>query len=329
MRIDAIIPTRNRIEEVERCIRSLFAAASFSKEQIRFRALVCASGGHPEMSRLLDRLQTEFSELLVLRTKDNLSAAQARNAVMTSSNADWLLFIDDDAFVDVDFFATFLDVQDESITVIGGPNLTPADSSTFQRASGAVLASRFGASTSSARYWPRLPTTIHCSERVLISCNLFVRRSAMEGLKFPDGLRANEENWLMQDLIRRSGTMVYVPQLFVWHERRPTWRQLASQIYSYGIGRGQNLRLRPNTFCLMHLIPSFGFVFTLTACVLAPWRTDVMGLWLILAATYLALWIGATARLRENGWTVRLLGASLFPLVHVAYGIGVLRGLVP
>lgn len=65
-------------------------------------------------------------------------------------------------------------------TVVGGPNLTCPTLAEFQRASGAVLGSRFAASHCAARYKIKQGRSRVCGEESLISCNLFVARAAVE-----------------------------------------------------------------------------------------------------------------------------------------------------
>lgn len=284
------------------------------------------------MTQCLTELRDQHANFSAWFVDESLSPARARNYLLSKSTAEWRLFIDDDAFVEPDFFERFFQVleQSPSAGVIGGPNLTPAGSSLIQRATGVALSSRFGAWSCSARYAPRLPLTVSCDERILISCNLFVRREAMEDLQFPLALKSNEENWVLQDLMCRRQLMVYAPQLFVWHHRRGSLEALAAQMHTYGIGRGQNLRRRPWTARFFYVVPALTVVLTAVAVAGLPWRSELVWIWIALAIAYVVLWVAASTRLRSRGEDrrARFVGAALFPVIHLAYGLGVLRGLV-
>jgi glycosyltransferase involved in cell wall biosynthesis len=331
MQIDVLIPIRDRAAQSRQCLTSLMRAGE-RVPNLDLRFLVCASGGHDAVTEMLKDVQGVCPTLSVWFEAESLNAAQARNRLLPQAQGEWLFFIDDDAFVDPDFFERFLAALRlfPHADVVGGPNLTPAGSSRFQTASGAVLSSRFAAWSSSARYRPCLPLTIGCDERVLISCNLFVRRSAMAGLKFPEFLTSNEENWLLQEIFEATTALVYAPQVSVWHDRRPSFETMSSQIYKYGIGRGQNLRQRPSSFTLPHVIPAAAVAFSLFAFALFPWLTGPMKTWLVLAAFYFVFWLIAAARLsaRQSSLRLAMMSAALFPFVHLFYGFGVLRGLL-
>jgi GT2 family glycosyltransferase len=316
--IDIVIATHQRPELFERCVRSLTAAAA---APLRF--LVCSSGSLKGYERTLSSLG---NSLVHVHSEKPLNAAAARNRVLSSLASEWVYFIDDDAHVEADFFENFLRILDDcsGAAVIGGPNLTLETASEFQKTSGAVLASRFAASRCALRYTRKHPRQKRSGELSLISCNLFVRRDALRDLRFPENLRSNEENWLMQDLRAGGHRFVYDPELFVWHERRPNLRLFARQIYRYGFGRGQNMRLRPSSARIDFLIPSVALI--LSAVSVSTWSAWSTG---ILFSIYLAALTAAVLRLDlSSGPRGRLQSAFLIPLVHVCYGCGVLRGLV-
>lgn len=331
--MDVIIATKYRADWLERSVQSI-VDASRADERFKIRVLVCASGGDEQALERLRYLsaRNKSVEIKWLSFKESLSPAIARNRLLPLSAGDWLFFIDDDAFVEEDFFSKFLALASANphAAVIGGPNLTPPRSSLFQSACGAALTSRFGAASSRVRYASRFPRNSGCGEEALILCNLFIKREAMDRLYFRESLTSNEENWLLQDLSWRGHLMVYEPKLYVLHERRATVDQFVRQIHRYGRGRGQILRLRPQTLRLFHLLPALCVLFSFAAAVSLPWFPVLAKIWLVLFLGYGAVFSIATFRLRkigENNLPVCLLGGLLFPLIHVTYGLGVLRGL--
>jgi glycosyltransferase involved in cell wall biosynthesis len=319
--IDIIVPTQNRSSLLRRCLLSLFAAAR--NAEISVRVLVCASGADPGTRREAEKLQSLGIPVYFEWVEKPLSAAASRNRLLKYARAEWLFFIDDDAYVDPDFFLRFLNALENfaEADVIGGPNLTPPNSDFFQNVSGTALSSRFAAANSAVRYTIRDAKAFYCGEESLILCDLFVRRHAMADIEFPEHLVCNEENWLLQDLAARKCQMVYAPQIFVWHERRPNLKSFAIQVHRYGIGRGQNLRQRPRTARLFHVLPSACLLVTLAALAAGPTLGWTVWAWLILAGVYSSV-------LFILAWRLSLAAGMLIPLIHFAYGLGVLRGLV-
>ena len=330
LKLEAILITHDRPDLLKQCLASLEAAAFEVQGRLQLKVRIGINGPCSNSDSVLVR-QTSL-EYDIAHFEKPLRPSAARNRVLARAQGEWLFFIDDDAFIGRDFFSIFLKTLEHQphCSVIGGPNLTPLGSSVFQRASGAALSSRFGASASCVRYKPRTMETRACGDESLILCNMFVKTEAMCTVRFPEGLICNEENWILQDLKNRGDILIYEPRLSVWHERRKRPLAFAAQIHKYGIGRGQNLRLRPTTLEFRHVIPALSVLFTAVAIAMMTWLPLLGQAWLACLVVYLAIWTGATARLKGSAAEnlgVCLLGGLLFPVIHVTYGAGVLRGL--
>lgn len=313
--------------------RGLACIGDIGRDQIEI--LICINGPDPESLTIANgsaSLSSTFT-FAVQSLNSSESPAAARNRMVRLARGEWLFFIDDDAFVDEDFFLRFADATRDfpSASIIGGPNLTPAKSNAFQCASGAALASKFGSWVSSSRYTQRRSPTVFCGEESLILCNLFVRRAAMSAVIFPENFVCNEENWILQELKCTGHLMIHSPGLVVWHERRSKPSAFARQIHRYGMGRGQNLKHRPSSARVSHIMPSLCLLFTLTAWASWPWTHHLVNIWLALFSAYVLFWFLALSRFErpaQDPIKVRVVGALLFPLIHISYASGVLRGLV-
>lgn len=327
--IDVIVASYNRPHFLRRCLESLSRA---SVSGIHLRILVSLRQSDEISRHLLEKMQSDYSQLQFWSFDENLSPGAARNRVLKFAQSDWLFFLDDDAYVDEFFFVRFRNLIHAGLSapIVGGPNLTPDHSTRFQRASGAILASQFGTFVSSARYWPHLPPTEKCGEETLTSCNLFVRRSAMQDQRFPEVIVSNEENWLLQDLKQMGLGFFYHPDLSVWHERREQPLEFLRQVYRYGVGRGQNSRARPSTGRFFHFVPSMCLLFSVATVIAGPWFPVLALIWLALFTTYFLLWSFAIIRIKysfSESMAVCLVGGLLFPMIHASYGLGVLKGI--
>jgi len=346
LKMALVIATRKRVGLLQRCLASVEIAARAVESEISFQVWVAINGfdgesatflqSYPSTSRLRFQIK-ELAEAISPAAARNRLIAQimARNEVRgeAAQTVDWLFFLDDDAFVDPGFFVEFLNSMRRlpKVDVLGGPNLTPAGSTSFQRACGVALASRFGSAESSSRYYAHYGHRTHCGEEALILCNLFVRASVLGIHRFPESFVCNEENWLLQTLQGDGCYLAYEPTLSVWHERRPKLIQFLAQIHRYGRGRGQNTRLRPRTTKPSHIVPSLCLMMTLLAFLVTPCLPVVGRIWLVLLLCYLVIWVGASVRLARRNLmepATYLCGSLLFPLIHVVYGAGVLRGLM-
>lgn len=331
--VTAIIVTRDRPDWLKRLLESLLVASGRSSE-VALKTIVGLNGPDPASERVLGDFQQSHDQhtLVVTREQEPLTPAAARNRLISTAQGDWLLFIDDDAYVEPDYFERFLEALREfpEAAVVGGPNLTPPGSTPFQRATGLALSSRFATYLTVTRY--RKEARIRpCGENQLILCNLFARRDSLPEAPFPENFFCGEENWLLGTLVGQGHLLIHSPELFVWHERRRTFRELLHQVYSYGRGRGLNLRARPEAVKLVHVLPSICILFTLLSISLSVITGSPPALWTLLFLIYSGLCLGVSARIalfseEKPPLPESALVLGLFPAIHFAYGLGVITG---
>jgi GT2 family glycosyltransferase len=324
--VTALIISYRRAEMLLRCVASLVRAASRARD-LQFQIRLAINGQDAESWAMAQTLHREFPKVIISieRYDPGVSPAEARNRLLAQSQEPWIFFIDDDAYVGDDYFDQFVAAQRDypHAVAFGGPNLTPEHSSSFQKACGEALASRFSNPTSFSRYRVRGQPRL-ADERELISCNLIIARQFLEERPFPEDFKSGEENWLMQSLTFKDHQLVHVPELKAWHERRKDLQGFARQIFKYGYGRGQNIARRPQTFRWVYFVPpacmilsGFFFLWTLRNHQIHP-------IFLILLMMYGgACWLAAQRRARS---VVRVV--FLIPVIHVCYGLGLSIGLL-
>jgi GT2 family glycosyltransferase len=325
--ITALVVTRGRHDGLARCLASLAEAAQ-AEPAIGLRIAVAVNGDDPRARALVER--APGTEAIVLEPA--VSPATARNRLLERApDSGWILFIDDDAFAWPGFFSAFRRelARVPGAAVIGGPNLTPPGSTRFQRASGAALSSRLATFFSSPRYRAEGPSR-HVGEESLSLCNLFVRADRLERDPFPGDFHFGEENWMLQRMTSRGQLLAYAPALHVFHERRPGPRAFAGQIYRYGEGRARNLLTRPSAWRWpAYAVPAICVLYSAACAARLATGGNADRLWLGFAAIYAALCLAAAATACRKGsenLPAFAVTAAIFPLLHVAYGIGFLNG---
>jgi len=328
LKIEVILITRFRPALLERAIRSIAGALPSLGAGHELRLKLLINGADEETSRLCKGLSAEFGFLSVAEQPDAMRPGQARNQLLGHLTADWVFFLDDDAYLDPGYFATYSKLVDRypEAVVLGGPNLTPPSSNAFQDLTGRVLASPFATYLSRSRYTAQ-GAVRPAGEESFILCNLWIKGSVIREMgraPFSRILDCNEENDLLQriasfpSVTSVTTAMIHDPELSVWHERRETWLGLLKQVMKYGRGRAQNAWLRPSSLHWAHVVP--------TACVLAaPFLlmaaiSGCASCWIPFLIYGMAL-VGFSARI---SWKAPL----LFALIHLLYGIGFLAGLV-
>ena len=245
-----------------------------------------------------------------------VNPGRKRNVAMDNSAADVFGFVDADARVFPDWLAQALPLfADETVAIVGGPNLTPPEDDLRQKACGDVMASPLGMG---AAYIRHVPVSAREVEE-LPTCNMLARN--LPGLRFRPELDTSED-MAFCGLARRMGRRVrYDPAVRVYHHRRRLGRAFGRQFREYGLYQGRRAswkwlwRAAPLAFVL--------YLAGLAGALLlwpAGWR-----IWLLPLGAY-ALVIGAESLRLARGRPRGLLTALAFPCAHVAYGWGYLRG---
>ncbi len=329
MSISALIITYRRPAWLARCTLSLLAAAQTAGCSAQLRIRIGVNGPDAEGWSEALSLHQKFPEIVAKPEKfdPGETPAHARNLLLKKTAGAWILFIDDDAFVGENYFQRFFAMVRDfpRIAVIGGPNLTPPDSSPFQLAAGNALCSRFATFTSFSRYLPN-GAPRRCLENELILCNLFVRRSCLGEQPFPGDFQCAEENWLLQSIAAQGLQLIHDPGLQVWHERRASLKEFAFQVFKYGFGRGQNIIRRPATMKAAHLIPVAAIFAGLVLLLVAAAGGGGQSLLLPFLA-YTCLCVFSARKSASLAFWLRTM--ALFPVIHVSYGAGIVAGIVP
>jgi GT2 family glycosyltransferase len=335
MRVLAIIVTCRRPDWLIRCVQSVIIAhdrhAHQKQGSFELEIKVGINGKDAETLTALERLissPSAQSRVRYVQLPEGLTPGHARNQLLQNEKADWIYFIDDDAFVDPGIFDRFLEnaQKNPAAGVIGGPNLTPDGSAGFQKNLGAALSSRFATFKTVDRYLAFGETRL-CGEEALILCNLFVRRTVLPEDPFPTDLICGEENHLLRRLSEQGVPLIHSPELWVSHERRGSLSRLIKQVTHYGISRGQSMVHEPQARHWAYALPSLCVI--TGAALLARWS---LGLGLspalvILSSFYILLSLAAAIRVRTPETSLFVI-ACLFFFIHVSYGVGVIIGLL-
>lgn len=270
----------------------------------------------------LQNLQPDSPEHEVIIAEGKKPSCQ-RNLAAREASGEILYFLDDDAIAVPDALTRIAACfADRSVAAVGGPSLTPPSDSTFQRTIAWALASRFGGGAVRNRY--RSVGALRATDdRELILCNLAFRREtylSFGGLD--ERLYPNEENELIDRLLKAGARLLHDPGLIVRRSQRATLAAFFRQMKIYGRGRAEQT-LISRTLSFKAVIPALFVVYVLLLPLLSwLWWYNLPAL-LYLAAVLVNM--AAAANSESLQLALRL--PVVYSLLHFCYGSGFIAGL--
>ena len=285
------------------------------------------SGGNYEIILLPDNalsLPEKFSHLpIVILPTGAVNPAIKRDMAAKKARGEFLAFIDDDAYPEPDWLEVahrFFN-RNPDAGAIGGPAITPQHDPFWARVSGAVFLSSVSGGNPE-RYVPCPP-----GRKVddWPSVNLIVRKEAflMAG-GFDSKYWPGEDTLFCMKFIEQTGSkIVYVPELVVWHHRRPGLPKHLRQIGNYGLHRGFFAKKFPQTSRkFKYFIPSIWVCFVVFGMALSFISKLAGFLYLAGWAVYsIALVISWKDIRRHEPMSVALGAVPYIILTHIWYGL--------
>lgn len=311
-KMSIVIPTRKIDPMVEECVRKCHEL-NYSNFDIK--------------------LVTDSAEIRDLRPPGSRIVASGpvgpaikRNLGVADSDAEIIAFIDADAYPDFDWLRNSVPYfDDEGVAAVGGPAVTPKGDSKRQQASGAVFSATMISGSTRYRYRPHAYREVDDYPTV----NLLVRKADFDAVGgFNEEFWPGEDTVLCLKLTRDMGKRIlYVPNVLVYHHRRPVYAQHLRQVYAYAIHRGFFVKKFPETSKRMqYFVPSL-FVLAVAAGLLAGIFNPVA---LVAYLSVLGLYLGLSLASSFKTFDLAV-NAYIFPGIvatHFTYGLGFIRGLL-
>lgn len=264
---------------------------------------------------------------LLLTGEAKTGPAEKRDLALKYVKGEISVFIDDDAYPDVNWLNAVRWFRNPDIVAVGGPGITPPDDSFWEKIGGYVIESFLCSGGIQHRFYPG-----KSSEAFVIdwpAYNLFVRSDVLKKIGGYGSTFYGGEDTLLCMKLMKLGKILYDPKAIVYHHRRSfPWRHL-KQISGVGLHRGYFFRAHPGTSRkLFYLLPTaltLGFILGILMSLKMPSLFLLPFLSLFLIFWFLGTW----SIVRHN---VSLIQAAITGLgiivTHITYGIFFVKGLI-
>ena len=253
MYFSIIVPVYNRPDEVDELLASLC-----EQTDTRFEVILVEDGSTHKSDVVAKKYASDLS--IIYFEKPNSGPGQTRNAGSEKANFDYLIFFDSDCIIPPHYIETVSRLLEHRfVDAYGGPDAALPSFTTIQKAINYSMTSFF--TTGGIRGGKKSMDTFHPR-----SFNLGVSRQAFEAIGGYGEMRFGEDIDFSLRLIENGYTTVLLPEAFVYHKRRTTFRQFFKQVYNSGIAR-INLHLaHPGSLKAVHTLPAL-FVVGMTTTV--------------------------------------------------------------
>ena len=247
-----------------------------------------------------------------------------RNIGISSATGEICAFIDADAYPTRDWIKKAVPhFASPEVEAIGGPNLTPESDTAMQKANEIIFSSILGGK----RYKVRYSKVTELNGWELQTVNMFVRKSALEKLGgFQVGLWPGEDaklSFQIADVLKKK--QLYVPDLVVYHHRRPLFKPYLKQVWRSGITKGTLMKGFFSLRRIEYFLPSLFTLGLVTGAFLAFLSPVIRIAYFFILGIYLlaAIITGIKTGNLKIGATV-VIGIIL---THLTYGVAFLLGM--
>lgn len=310
--VSIIIPVRNESGLLKNCLESI-ANLDYPKDRIE---VIIADGMSTD-----DTVNTakQLGARVVLNEKKTVSPG--RNVAFKLAKGEIIAFTDADCIVDKKWIINSVRYfEDAEVACVGGPNLTPSDEGDFGKAVGFVFNQGvFSAGSIHARELKEVKEV-----RSIPGCNAIYKKDALEKvMPIDESLLTCDDTELNQRLIDKKYKLLYTPDVFVWHYRRPNPKRLFKQIYRYAIGRLQVGKRDKRMINLMHIITGLALPIGLIILIFLPM------LFLSILLLYILFIFGyaGTALLKTDSVGVSLYVPLVISIILCSWSAGFMREL--
>ena len=116
-KVSVIVPVYNSEKYIERCLNSIL-----EQNYNDFELIVINDGSKDKSLEILKDYQNKFPQIITLIDQENMGVAKTRNNAIKMAKGKYIIFIDNDDFIDKDYIETFVKEaeKEEFDVVLGG-----------------------------------------------------------------------------------------------------------------------------------------------------------------------------------------------------------------
>lgn len=325
MKISLIIATYNRLDHLERLITSLLNCVT---SQFQIEVIFIINGLDVKTKDYLENTDLKNLKKQIIQIKKS-NAASARNIGIQEARGVYCVFFDDDIEIPRDYFEKAHRIlASNQWDVFGGPDLINHNPSKVQKAFAFCQQQTYIVGPTNSRHTQRIPQE-KVTESHLILCNLWVIKKIFDDYKifFNEDYDRNEENVLLNQLQEKGIHFYYSSDLFVRHYKKDNFHKIFKSNFESGKFRIISIieeRSYNSNHSLLFFAP-LGLLLLASLFLVTEIKLLEAPIFIYLGLM-IYLFIDLLKNTKSLGTSV--LGFLIMPTIHIAYGLGMIRGLL-
>ncbi|MEN9958310.1 MAG: hypothetical protein RLZZ474_554 [Bacteroidota bacterium] len=309
MRFSVIIPVYNRPQELDELL------ACLTKQSYKnFEVVIIEDGSQLDSLSIINQYQKQLS--ISYFVKQNGGQGFARNYAFERAQGDFFVILDSDALIESNYLqAVYTGIQRDKLDLFGGPDQDHPSFTPIQKAISFAMTSLFTtggirgkAKNVGGQFHPR-------------SFNMGISRKVWEATQGFKITRMGEDIEFSIRCISLGFKSGLIPEAFIYHKRRTSFKQFYKQIHFFGRARINISRFFPAELKWVHFFPACYFIYfwnTILLNILLPAVGNILFLGLFLY--WLAILTDALTKTKSL--KVSLLGLIAANIQLLAYGQG-------
>ncbi|AFL82651.1 glycosyl transferase [Aequorivita sublithincola DSM 14238] len=252
-----IIPVFNRPQEVMELLES-FANLDFTQD---FEIVLVEDGSTETAEKVVNHFSDKLS--ISYYFKENSGPGVSRNFGMEHAEGNYFIILDSDCIVPRHYLKTVDSFLNNTFYhCFGGPDAAHKSFSPLQKAINYTMTSFFttggirGSKTSINRFEPR-------------SFNMGISKEAFEKTGGYAKIHPGEDPDLSQRILKAGYKTTFLPDAFVYHKRRISWKKFYIQVKKFGLVRPILNKWHPSAAKITFWFPTLFVLFVVCSILLS------------------------------------------------------------
>jgi len=320
--VSILVPMRNEADNIARCLDSILKN---DYPEDRLEILVIEGMSTDGSREIVQEYTKRFPCIRLLENPKRIVPA-ALNIGITNAKGGVIMRMDAHSVYPRNYVAELVTWLEKSgADNVGGVCLTrPANDTSMAQAIAIGLAHPFGVGNSYFRIGASGPKWV---DTVPYGC---YRRDVFDRIgRFDEELARNQDDEFNFRLTRRGGRILLAPHVVSYYVARESASKLWRMCYQYGYFKPLVARKVGRIMTVRQVIPPLFVLGLLGSAMLAPWSWGMrlVLMFIIIAYAFVDIACSISVAFRR-GARCGLALSAVFPLMHLSYGLGFLKGML-